>query len=236
MRYFLLSILMILMTAPLANAQDSRITSEDLTAFVNSDKGGVLRTRSVTEYRGTPFFNEWAKGHVIINENEITQPIPLRYDMEYDAVQFTRDGNVYAISNDKMEGFVIYTTDGNIEFKNGFNTDKDDITPNTLLRVVYDGDIKLVAHHTSTLQENMPTYGSATKVSEFINDTNFFIVKNGTFHEVELRERDILNVLEDKREELKSFAEENNLDYDEESELKKILAQYDNITSSGDSQ
>lgn len=228
---------MILLIAPLAHAQDDRITREALRDFTNSEQGGVLRTRSVTEYRGTPFFNEWSKGHVIINNNRITEPIPLRYDMEYDAVQFTRDGNIYAITNDKMEGFVIYTSDGNIEFRNGFNTDKDDITPNTLLRVVYDGkDVKLVAHHTSTLHENMPTYGSATKTSEFVNDTNFFLIKNGTFHQVKLREKDILNVLEDQREALKSYAEENNLDYDEEVELKKILAQYDHLTSAENSQ
>lgn len=234
MRYFFLSLLMVFLTVPLAQAQDDEVMRENLQNFAK--QGGILRTQSVTEFRGTPFFNEWTKGHVILGKNKVTQPITLRYDMEYDAVQFAQDEKIFAITNDKMEGFVIYTTDGNIKFKNGFNTDKDDITPNTLLRIIYDGNIKLVAHHTSTLQENMPTYGTANTVSEFVNDTNFFLVKDGIFHEVGLNDDDILEVLSDHREELRRFAEENNLNFSQEPELKKILGHYDQITSSANNQ
>lgn len=228
---------LLLATSPAYSQEDTDITTTELLEYLSDS--GVVRTRTSRAVKGSPYFNtDWLKGHVMINEKATTETIYLRYNMENNTVEFTRDNKIYALSPNKIDGFIIYTQTQDIIFRNGFQTNDDDIKPSTLVRVVYDGNIKLLAHHTSSLKKNLATYGSATKRDEYVSDTDFYLVNSdGTFNEIRLRRRDILRTLSDKEDELKEFARANNLDYDEEPELIKILAHYDRITgnaSSGD--
>lgn len=228
MRYLTILVFFILACTSTVHSQNEQVTRQQLTDLAN--RKGVIRTRIVTKYQGTPYFNDWSKGHVIISENHITEPILIRYDMEYDAVVFSRDKKIYTISNDKMRGFVLYTTDGDINFRNGFNTDIKAIGQNTLLRIIYDGETKLVAHHTSDLQENLPTYGTANKVSAFEDDVDFYLVtEDGEFNKIRLRKNDVLNILADNGQKVSEYANSNNLKFDNENHLKQILSYYDSL-------
>jgi hypothetical protein len=193
---------------------------------------GVITNQSVKTI-GSPFLSEWQRGHIITKEGNKSGKLLLRYNMRKNNVQYTRNKNIYMIPAKKLKGFIIETSDGNIAFKNGFKTDQKHIKPNTLLQVIYNGNVKLLAHHTSTLIKNMATYGTATKKQKFEHHIHYFLqTPDDTFHKVKLKRKDILNALPDHKKEVKRYAKENHLSFKKKADLKKILVHYDSISSS----
>ncbi|MDX1671932.1 MAG: hypothetical protein R3211_06295 [Balneolaceae bacterium] len=223
----LLILLLIIAVAIPVKAQETRLF--DTNELGQVVLGDVMRTFQSREVKGTPYLsNEWVQGHIIINENANTESIYLRFNSYQNRVEFARDQNAYAVDSKKIDGFVLYASDGRIIFRNGFTSDKHDIEPSTLLRVIQDGNTKFLCHHKTTLKEDLPTYGSATKKDEFVSNQNFYIVdSDGTFHEIKkLKAKHVLGILDDKKKEIKEFVRTNNLDYSKESDIARIVAFY----------
>lgn len=226
-------LLCILLSTSVIEAQTTQLDTNELRDYGDMEERAV-RTYSLNKYKGTPFFNDWTQGHVIINEKTESEPLMLRYDMEANAVMFAQNETPYYIPANKLKGFVIYTIDGNINFRNGFSSPDNDINEETLLRIIYDGNTKFVAHHQSDLKEDLATYGNPNKIHEFVNDTDYYIItENGELNEIRrLRERHVMRVLGDEYEdEIDNFVSSNDLSFREEADLKQIVAYYDKINS-----
>ena len=196
------------------------------------DGSQVLRTKTATEVTGSPYFNtKFVKGEIILNENSSTQPILLRYNMEDNMIEFRRNNETLVTDAKKISGFKIYTQEEDIIFKNGFSADVKGINQNTLLRVVYNGNIKLLAHHSASLKEDLATYATATKKSKYVQRMDYYLVKKGKFHKVKLRKKDIMKHLSASSDDIESYVEENGLGFESETDLKKILNRYDGDSS-----
>lgn len=183
-----------------------------------------------TVYKGTPYFSDWLKGYLILDNNSKTNDMLLRYDMNKEQLEFQRKKKMFAISVEKINKYVIYATNRNIVFQNGFSTDIDeDINKNTLFRVIYNGKYKLLAYHSSYLDKNIYEYNNANDLQEYRNTIEYFLVTpNGKFHEVELKLKDILNILPGENENLKKYAAQNSLDeFYPEIQVRMILEFYE---------
>lgn len=217
-------------TAP---AQDSNFTEGELLELGSRlSNGSSYLTAVKRNVKGDPYFNnDLLRGVIQVNENTQTEELFLRYNMADNVLEFARGEQLYIMDPNKIDGFTIFGTPSDLVFRNGFTSDKNDIKSSTFMRIIYDGEVKLAAHHTSNLKENIPTYGSATKTDEYVDDTDFFIIDNsGSFSETKLKRKDILKALDkDYRDELKDYAGENNLSFDNESDLKQILKHYDSL-------
>jgi hypothetical protein len=219
----------LLLTAVSVQAQPETMSREDLNGLSSSK---VIRVVSTTEYNGSPYLTpDWQKGHVMMNELAKSQVLMMRYNAHKNHVEYFEDDAVFMISPDRIAGFVIYTNDGDIVFKNGFESEEHDINRATLMRVIYDGSIKLLQHHKVLLKDGMQTYGSATNNKRFVEDNEYYFVdREGKFHEVKrLREKDILRLLDDKKDELKKYAKAQKLDFDKEDDLKILLKHYESL-------
>ena len=205
-----------------AVAQDSNFTDAELMemsqALDNSSGDYYLNAQS-RDVKGDPYFNnDWLKGKVQINDN---------------ILEFTRGEQVYLMNSGKIKGFTFFAQPENIVFRNGFKSDDHDIKPSTFVRVMYDGDIKMIAHHSSSLKKNLPSYGSANIKDEYVDDTDYFIIdESGTFHDVKLKKRHILRTLDKNlRDRVENFADQQNLDFGEDQDIDEILAHYDQLKS-----
>lgn len=193
----------------------------------------VMRTKQATETQGTPYLNPtFLRGEAIINGGATTQPLYLRLDTEKNNVEILRNDEIQILDIDKIEGFRIFTNEEDVIFKNGFKSDEHDIKRRILLRVMYDGITKFVAHHHSSLKEDLPSYGSATQQNAYVSFMNYYIITpDGTFNKVKLNKDEILNVLSDQKQELQKLANSNDWSFDNEDDVQELIAEYDKLSS-----
>jgi hypothetical protein len=225
---------LIILPAGYLDAQNV-LTNRDLGRISQEMHGSGIITFRSTKYIGSPYLTKFQQGYVTLKGNKKSELLLLRYNEWKNNVQFLRDKKIYMIPAKKLSGFIIKTTDGNMTFKNGFKTDQKHINQNTLLWVIYNGNIKLLAYFASTLQKNIVTYGTATKKNKFVNHTYYYLrTPNGTFHNVKLKKKDILHALPDHKKDVKSYAKKNHLGFKSKKDLQKILAYYDHIQKNSD--
>lgn len=215
-----------------SEAQNQKITRGELERF--SSFSGIVPTKSVTEVIGSPYLTDkFLKGRLIINKNSVTRPIYLRYNTYKNTIEFLRDNKIMIADPRKIRGFKIVTRkDGNIIFRKGFITKVDDISKQTFLRVIHDGKTKLLAHHYSTYLENLASYGTATKKDRYQSSVRYYLVtKDGKFHKVKFKKEDILEALSEHKSEVESYADSNNLSFEDEGDIAKILNYYDGLSA-----
>lgn len=217
-------------TAFSQNDQVKQIEREDLEELGTAN---VMRTMKATETQGTPYLNpKFLKGEAIINGGATTQTLYLRLNTETNTVEVARNDQVQALDTKKIEGFRIFTQEEDVLFRNGFNADVKDINRDTFLRIINNGNTKLVAHHKATLKENLASYGSATQQNKYVSFLNYYIVTpDGKFHKVKLNEKDILDVLSDKKSELQSIASSKELSFEDEDDVQTLLKEYNSMNS-----
>jgi len=215
-------------------AQDTNFTDAEINQIIESLSSDYIYASQSRDVTGNPYLNpKFTRGKIQINRNVETGVMFLRFNTEMNIVEFMQDQDYYGVQPNKINGFTLFGNPDNIVLKNGFMSDDNDINRTTLLRVIYEGGVKLVAHHTTSLKENIASYGSATKKDEYVDHTNFYIIQSsGTFSEVKLKRKDILRAFDkDVRDQLSNYADENNLNFDEEADIVKVLKHYDELSS-----
>ncbi|HYW35493.1 MAG TPA: hypothetical protein VE868_08810 [Balneolaceae bacterium] len=214
-------------------AQDNNtLTREEMHRISQDIHSGGITVKHANDYRGSPYFAKWQKGYIILKGGAKSNTLPIRYNMQKNAVEYIKNKKRFIISAKKIDGFVIKEKNGNITFKNGFKTNQGHINQNTLLRVIYNGNTKLLAHYTSKLLKNLASYESADTKNRFDNHIRYYIQESdGTFQKVKLKKKDILNALRKNRKKVAQYANKHNLSFKKETDLKDILKYYDSINS-----
>ncbi len=213
-----------------ANAQLETMTGQEFTNMLGNLRSSGALIVQIDTYVGSPYFTDWVKGYLILDNKKKTEVLTTRYNMVNNSVEFTRKKDILAIPGKKLKKYVIKTSgpEGNIVFKNGFTSKKYEIKPAALLRVIYGGNVKLLAYHASKLLKDVPAYGVAGDINEYVSDTKFYLVTaNGTFNEIDLKKDDILEALPGENKKLQQFVERTNLDYSDQMQLDNILSYYD---------
>lgn len=224
------SFFILLFLATTAFAQGNQITRQQLQDMTKVS--GSLMTKSATETIGTPYLSDdFIQGHILMNEKARTESTGIRYNIEKNEVEFLRDKEIFIIDEENLSGFKLYGEGGDILFKNGYQTDIEKINSNTLLRVVYEGDVKLVVNYRANLLRDLSTYATATNKNMYNVYKNYYLVtENGKFHRVESPENDILKIFSDLKTELANFIEENSLELKHEDQIVRLLKFYEKIS------
>ena len=211
-------------------SQGNELTREQLQDFTRVS--GRIMTMPNTNTIGSPYLNEdFYRGYVMINPRTKSETLNLRYNIEENEVEYIKDGDVFILEGSEISGFVLIGEDKNIEFKNGFRTDVKGINMNTIMRSVFDGNVKLLVNYRSVLNEDLARYSSATKTNKYEVFKNYYLVTSGDiFHEVKDPKEDILKALSSKRETLERFINNNDLDLDYEKDIVTLLSYYEEIS------
>lgn len=193
-------------------------------------------TRKITKIKtkGSPYLTQkWLKGKIILKNSAKTKAIPIRYNIAKNTVEYKRNGEKYIINGAKVDGFIILTNKKDVIFKNGFSGK--DISSGSLLRVIYNGTTKFLAHYTANLIKDIPTYGTATTVNAYARHMNYYLLTaDNEMIEIKLKKDDILdafNALGAKKKTLKKFVLNNSIDLSKEKGVRRILRYYDNTFS-----
>ena len=229
---FSLTVLCLLIFVSFTNAQDSNFTDGELRQMSESLSSDNMFSFQSRDVKGDPYLNpEFTRGKIQVNKNVETGEKLLRFNTEQNILEFKEGSGFYGIDPHKIDGFVLMGEPNNLVFKNGFKSDDHDINKSTLLRVLYEGDTKLMAHHTTSLKENLASYGSAQQKDEYVDNVKYYIMDaSGNFTEIKLKKGDVMDALDNSMEDqLEKYADSNNLSFEDENDLVTILTRYDSL-------
>lgn len=232
--YLLTLVLLLACLSFQASAQDNEISQADWEEWTRGSR--MVQTTAPNEtIEGSPYFNsEWTKGWVDLRSQGKTDKLPLRYNAHSNELEFKKDGKVLAVIPRYVNAFALRNEDNQeVIFKKGFEAREHDIHPGLFLRMVHDGNTKLVVKHKTHFQKAHsidPLTGKRT--SRFISKKDYYLItENGEFHDVKLKRKHLLRALDNHQNELKKYARDNDLDFGEEKDLKNIMSYYDELIS-----
>lgn len=194
----------------------------------------TIKTTRDEEFRGSRYFNEdWETGYVIFTSGQKSKTVDLKYSTFNNEILFQKGDALLAVIPRTFSGFVLTADEKDLIFKKGYNSDKYNISNGQILQVIYDGNVKLLIHHQNRLQRgNRPDPLTGKITHRFRTDEyNYLVDARSIWHKIDLDRDDVLNALGKKKDALKSFAESNDLNFDEPEDLNKILAKYDEISA-----
>lgn len=229
---------LILTTPVLAQGElESRTeTTVDLhnTVAIGSTTGLSGRIQDVTRsIEGTPFYHdEWTTGIALLPDNMKSRGVQMKFSTYQNRVYYKESDKVMMLDNRRVEGFALNVDQKWVIFKNGYNSGISDTDRNTYFRVVHDGLTKILVHHrTFTRESQKPAIATGRVSQEFRHSEEYYLVReDGSFQEVSTRERRFLRELPKKfRDQVKDFANENDLDFRDDQDLGKIMSHYDEL-------
>jgi hypothetical protein len=177
---------------------------------------GSAYTEYISQGEEHPYFiDEWIDGSVVYDGDLYTN-VPILYDLSLDRVVIDNQFSIKKVMlvNDKVSEFTIQG--------HHFVHLTDTELPPAHYELAYDGKIKVYARHRKTLQSRVVDYSI---INQFEEKKLYYIYKDGKFITVRGK-RSMLNVLDDKKKELKKFIRDNQLSFTDRLRDMSRLAQY----------
>lgn len=211
-------------------------TTVDLrnTAVIGTVPGLSSQIQEVTRnIDGSPFYHdEWTTGIALLPDSLKSKGVQMMYSSYQNRVYYKEGDGMLMLDNSRVEGFALNIDDNWVLFKNGYDSGISDTDRNTYFRVVHDGITKILVHHrTFTRRSQKPAIATGRVSQEFRHSEDYYLVKeDGNFHKVRLKERRFLRELPNQyKDEVKDFANENDLDFGNDKDLAKIMSHYDEL-------
>lgn len=232
----LLTILALLLIYVPAQSQNDELDESDMREWTRGSS--LVPTKAANEeIEGSPYFNsDWTRGRVILKSDKETDPMKLRYNVYSNQLEFQKSDKIMVALSKSIKGFSLRDKDNqHTTFRNGFKSREHDINENQFLRVIHDGKVKLAARHeTKFIKARSVDPLTGEKISKFISRKDYYLITDdGRFHDIRLKRKHVLKALGNHGKKLRKFADENDLDFGDEKDLKKILDYYANISTSG---
>jgi len=186
-------------------------------------------------YEGTPYSPaDWHNGRIYFNNGKKSPTLKLRYNAYQNELEFRQNDQVMALLPKLFKGFVLYRVGRSpLIFQKGFRSDKFNISKNQLLQTFNTGLVRLLKHHDILYHEGMvKEMRSGLYVDEFIQKPQYYIVRiDNQLVKVKLKRKNILDVLQNRSSELKTYASRNDLSFRDEAEVAQIINHYNKLVA-----
>lgn len=182
---------------------------------------------STKQYNAHPFYQteEFQKGSIFY-DGVLYKDIPLQYDIIKTALIIFDPYQKFKLQlhNEKIDWFTIDTTTFVHLYIDPNNKTS---IPTGFYHTRYNGKTSLIKKESKTIQEDP----GINLVSHLVETPVYYIIKDNK-HYLVAGKTSMLNVLKDKKNEIRQFIRQNNLDFSEqlESSLVTVVAYYNTIT------
>jgi hypothetical protein len=215
-------------TLPASAQESSNVTVEELRDLTRGS--AVTVQRQHTEVSGSPYlFDHFVDGYVTLSNGQVTEHLTMNFNIYENRIEYSDGNTILAIENHRMQNFTFEINGEKDVFKRGF--DARGLEKEDFVRVLSDGSITAFLKYETSFQE-VPSYGQATRQSQFITNKRLYVTKNGETDRVRrLNERSVVRSLDSHQSEMREFARSNNLDLSKADDLRKFFAHYNNTVS-----
>jgi hypothetical protein len=182
------------------------------------------------DIKGSPFlFDDWEKGNVLLKTKERVDSVFIKYNLYTDLLQVKVAEQEYQFNIDVWE-FLLPDpqTKEMALFRSGFSP-VPGMSEKSFYQVLYDGRTKLLLKHKKLIGTELTSIpGVKAKVFED-QKTLFILTASGKMDKIRKKNKEILDLLEGKREELKKMVTSNKLKLVNDEEIIKVLEYYDSL-------
>jgi hypothetical protein len=213
-------------TAIFAQTSQEEITPDDLKNIVRHN---VIEAVQATETIGTPYlFDDFEDGFITLADGKNTASLQLNFNIYENRVEFSDAGSIIAVDNEMVDRFSFNTAGTEMVFAKGFDSRR--LDNNEFVQVLADGQVKLLKKYEVSFQENVATYGTATQKDEYISNERYYIYEDAETNQLRsLSERQVLRTLNDHRDEMESYINENDLDIENTEDLARLIQYYNEL-------
>lgn len=185
----------------------------------------TFNSQKYSGIKGSPFlFEKWITGSVTTSEG-IYQHLELKFDAYSNTLFFNKNDELYEFV-DPLQSFRFYpdTTDTtrNMYFRKGLSAPG--LRPDQYVQVLAEGPVSLYRSDIKLLSEMSEI--NAGMIKTFTNSTRYFILKDNKLQLIKMNKKELMAALKDKEEAVDSFIKANNLSFNRDQDLKKILSFY----------
>ncbi len=212
-----------------SNSVLGQIKGSSLKAY-NADYKNLSGTVKIV---GSPLFKEeFIEGKVIFSSELISETVNLNYDTYTNQLIFVENDSYYVVPNSSIKGFYFLDSNGNTTeaFLSGFEDKKENVTPETYMEVIYNGDVKLFNYHYTIYRKDEANIYNPRETDYYTPKSKYLLMNSqGDLKKIKLKESDILKFLGDNKDALKKFIKDNSLNLKDVNEVKKLLSHYDTL-------
>jgi hypothetical protein len=192
---------------------------------------GRAFSQDLASLNGTPYnesagnsiylLSKWYPGSIRTANDQFYDGVQMRYDVKNDQIEYRNDSATFRIADGVKEFTIPSGTDLYI-FRSGFPPVKG-LTEKSFYRVMYDGNTKLLKRYQSEITTEK---ASATRSME--PDALLYIEKDNKVTPVTLKNKNsFLRLLTDEKNKMNYVIKEENLEFDGDNDLVKLLEEYD---------
>lgn len=202
--------------------------------FLNDVQGKPYMEQSYTAEEGSPYLiPNWAEGKVDL-VNGKTTVVPIKYDLIRDELLFhgKSDSAAFAFV-DQVKGFSFTSTaieESNIlmpVFNSGYPAVEDQ-TQASFYQLIADGKVKLLKHYKKIIRTEK-AFNSATSTRSFVLSSTYYVFIDNQITRIKPGQKTILAALSDKANQLKSYMQNNKIDYKNDAALAKLFGYYNSL-------
>ncbi|MCP9201552.1 hypothetical protein MKO06_16700 [Gramella sp. GC03-9] len=187
------------------------------------------------DLKGSPFLTQkWYVGHGVLKDGKLTTPQIMNYDIHGNNLVYKANENedVLKLLDNNFTGFILKAETGELIFTKipgeQFEKNKKDTK---YYQIVNPPSRLVVTEFYKELDDpNASGWTSSTqstKSAEYDLEVDYYVLNpKNKYEEVKLKERAILKIFDDKKKELESFINSNDIDINSPEDLFKIVEHY----------
>lgn len=214
--------------ANVANSQSSsEITPEDIRDMMHTDR---IPVREATETTGTPYlFPDFQDGHIVLTNGQTTNVLELRYNTYEQTLEFLDGYSALRMDPDHIQEFELFVDNTVYKFEKGYDARR--LSEDDFVRLIIDDEIKFMAKHTTSFQEDVASYGTATQQDEYISDVTYYIqIGDGDIERIRsLNERRVMRQLNQFDDKVEEFANRNDTDFSDPDDVEELFQYYNKL-------
>ena len=175
----------------------------------------------LTNIKGSPYYMDFKIGEVFINDKSLGRHF-LRYNGLSDNIEFKKNDEVFTVN--KIDGMKVIIED--ITFKL-YNKSGE----KTFFLKFNEGETSLLLSPRKSFKKKVLAKNSYSNdiPAKFVDEYNYYILKDNEIIEVELKKKDITKVLEEHKNKMLDYASDNKLNFKNEDEVVKLIDYYNSI-------
>ncbi|RYE27173.1 MAG: hypothetical protein EOP45_02050 [Sphingobacteriaceae bacterium] len=207
-------------------AFSNKTTAQNL--YIKDVQGVPIVVSKADDIKGSPYLNDnWVNASVKLN-NGITykENMYVKYNQEKDELYFKGNNDETLSFVDAVKEFTIQNNELKY-YKNGYK-DIPGTSKNTFFEVLANGTLQLLKKTKVYIMENKD-YGSAVTTKSYTKDIKYYIVSGDNAQQIKNDKKSLLNVLDDKKDQIEEYIKSNKSNLKSDVDLAKIVNYYNTL-------
>lgn len=191
-----------------------------------------------SDAEGSPFLSDnWYIGYGIFSDGQTSRPQQMNYDIHGNNLVYKTAGNdnVLKLVDNTFKGFILKDGEEKLLFSkipgNAFDKEKSE---EKYYQIVHAPSQKVIVEYTKKLDDpNASGWMSSkdnTLNAKYEMDIEYYVMnQKGKYEEVKLKNKSVLKLFKDKKDQVNAFIKSNNIDIESPEDLYKVTEYYYSI-------